>query len=308
MVPNVIPSFEFKNNVSPRYIAPLLIQLEYGRWYDTGELKNLLRTNGLDVEGSKIVQSNTSAWSLAGLGEVRAVPRPGRISSKLFRLTSLGKQIIDTYSTNHELFYDLVHFIFYSTWHRSKDVWRARFWLYASVCDALWLEAPSEMDSFVLTNRLQAESQKEFPDFAPAFPERSVGAVFPWLGALSPPFLSKCGTKSQLCSRRRSYCTPQLFHLATDLVYTVEGLKYGTSMALDERHIETICKVCLLDVGRFWQMADLTKAAIRGFDIRKGQWGTSLALDGPPAWIDLPNFAKGQAEVEVAETDEGSDE
>jgi hypothetical protein len=205
--------------------------------------------------------------------------------------------VIDTYSTNRPLFFDLMHFLFYSAWCRSKDDSRVRFWLYASVCDALWLDAPAKTDSFALTNRLQLESRDAFPEYDPIFPERSVRAVFPWLGALTPAFLSKSGAASQLSSRRRSYCSPQLFHLATDLVYALEGLRYGTSMAIDERHIADVCRVCLLDTAGFWQMADLTKMTIRGYDIRKGQWGTSIALEGPPTWIDLPDFEGGVEET-----------
>jgi hypothetical protein len=259
------------------------------------QLKNILHSNGLDVEGRDIVERNTSAWSLAGLGESKSEQR-GRSVIRLFQFTKLGKQVADTYSTNQELFYDLIHFIFYSAWHRSHDVNQGRFWLYASVCDALWSEAPAQMDSFALTNRLQFESRQAFPGYEPAFSERSVGAVFPWLGALHrPPFLSKYGTTSRLCSQRRSYCTPQLFHLATDLTYTLDGLKYGTSMPVDDRHIEAICRVCLLDTGHFWEMADLAKMTIKGYDIRKGQWGTSIALETSPNWIDLPDFASEQA-------------
>jgi len=50
-------------------------------------------------------------------------------------------------------------------------------------------------------------------------------------------------------------------------------------------------------------MVDLAKMSIRGYDIRKGQWGTSIALEGPPAWIDLPDFA-GEAQGVDAEGDE----
>lgn len=297
------PEFQFYNSISPRYIEPLFLQLEYGRWYDIGQLKGLLQANGLDVEGSSIVLYNIMAWSLAGLGHSDIV-KTGRSKMRRFQFTPLGKQVIDIYSMNRELFYDLMHFIFYSTWPRSLDIRRARFWVYNRVCETLWLEAPAQMDSFSLTSRLQSESREAFPDYEPAFPERSVRAVFPWLQVLNPPFLYKRGKVSQLDSRRRSYCTPQLFHLATDLVYTADGLKYGTSMAVDERHIEAICRTCLLNTANFWQMADLTKMTIRGYDIRKGQWNTSIALEGPPTWIDLPDFKSSDLDSNLDGGDE----
>ncbi len=124
---------------------------------------------------------------------------------------------------------------------------------------------------------------------------------------LVPPFLSRQGTK-QLTSVRRSFCTPQLFYLATDLVYTtVEGLQYGVSLSINERHIEAICQACLLDTDHFWHMADLTQMTINGYELRRGQWGTSVALAGPPTWITLPDFSHETAQEDIIELEDGDE-
>jgi hypothetical protein len=281
-------NFQFKNHVSPRYIQPLLLQLEYGEWYESIELRNVLRANGLNVDGKDIIQANITFWAKIGLGEVR---REAHRGPNLFRLTLLGKQVSGWYSTNQPLFFDIIHFLLYSAWYRSQQMQQVPFWLYQQVCDWLWEEVPSRIDSYALTNHLHEESRRAFPEYDPKFPERSVRAVFPWLGALTPPFLSRCGSKSDLCLERRSYCTPQLFHLAADLVYASQRLNYGTSLAIDEQHIADICRVCLLDPAKFWDMASLTAISIREMELRKGQWATSLALASAPQWIQLPDFA-----------------
>ncbi|MDL1891183.1 hypothetical protein FBQ96_16725 [Nitrospirales bacterium NOB] len=126
-----------------------------------------------------------------------------------------------------------------------------------------------------------------------------------WFQALTPPFITKLGPRSELHSERRSYCTPQLFHLATDLLYTTEGLSYGTSLAMDDDKIAAVCRACLLDPTRFWEMASLTSMAMREFEVRQGQWGTSLALSGPPRWIQLPVFDPAEEDADdEAEEDE----
>lgn len=216
--------------------------------------------------------------------------------------------MIDIYSTNSELFYDLIHFLFYSAYYRSKDIQRVRFWLYASVCDRLWQEAPALADTSTLTNRLQVESHAAFPGYDPSFSEKSVGGIFPWLQTLSPPFLTKQGTRGQRYSERRNYCTPQLFHLATDLVYTTMGsLQYGAFLAINELHIESICKPCLLNPEHFWDMVELTQMTVDGYEIRRGQWGTSIALSSPPTWITLPDFSSEKATKDVDEFENGEE-
>jgi hypothetical protein len=292
-------NFKFKNEVSPRYVEPLFLQIEPGIWYTSTELQQQLRDSGLDVQGKDIVLANTAFWDKIGLGEVK---RQGPGHPNLFRLSAFGKQVQALYSTNRSLFFDVVHYLFYSAWRRSRHIKHAPLWLYAEICDILWQEAPSKMDVTRLTSRLQSESRQAFPDQDPSFARRSVGSVFPWLGELTPPFLSPCGSRSELCSERRSYCTPQLFHLAVDLAYHEAGLSYGTSLAVDDRQIEAISQVCLLDPDRFWEMASLADMAMREFEVRQGQWGTSLALSGPPRWIDLPDF--GEPEEEDEEDDQ----
>ncbi len=237
-------------------------------------------------------------WDKIGLGQVR---REGPRGSNLFRLGPLGQQVREYYSTNRSLFYDLMHYLFYSAYRRSNDLRQAPLWLYAQVCDTLWTEAPAQMDSMRLAASLQSESQSAFPDETPTFPERSVRSVFPWLGELTPPFLAPCGAGSELCSERRRYCTPQLFHLAVDLAYHEAGLSYGTSLAIDDRQVAAISRTCLLDPGRFWDMASLADMAVRELETRQGQWGTSLVLTGPPRWIDLPDFSSREESVDDEE-------
>lgn len=278
-------SFEFKNQVSPRYIQPLFLHLQPGEWYESPEMQQMLRDGGLNIQGEKIVGANTIFWTKVGLGERQI----GKTS--LFRLSPLGIHVKELFSTNQELFFDVIHFLFYSAWRRSGKLAQVPFWLYAQVCDTLWQNAPGRMDSMALTRQMQEDSRHTFPKHDPNFPERSVRSIFPWLGMLTPPFLSKCGAKSELCSERRITCTPQLFHLAVDLLFQQEGLQYGTSLTIDEQHITAVCQTCLLATDRFWEMASLTDMAIRELEVRQGQWGTSLALSGPPRWINLPDFA-----------------
>ncbi len=187
MILSTNPSFQFHNAVSPRYLEPLFLQLEYDQWYSTRQFIGLLRSSGLSVKGNGIASYNMLTWSLAGLGEIeKSGTRP--IKKNLFRLTELGKQLIETYSTNTGLFYDLIHFLFYSAYQRSSDVRRGCFWLYASVCDQLWKEAPAPTDTSALTNRLQIESRVAFPSYDPSFSEQSVGAVSPGYKCWFPRF------------------------------------------------------------------------------------------------------------------------
>lgn len=303
----MIPSdatFAFHNSVAPRYVESLLLQLNYDSIYSYSQMETLLRSNGSGIKGHNIVSNSVIIWSRMGLGTIEKRKING-LSRNVFHLTKLGKQVISIYSTNTTLFFDLMHFLFYSPYTRSPNVIRGMFWLYKQLCDTLWEEAPMSVDTVRLTNRLQLECKEAFPMYNPSFTVRSVQGVFPWLQVLTPSFLEGRPTGKKI-SERRSSCTAQLFHLATDFVYcTVEQLEYGTSLAIRQPQIEAICKVCLLDLEQFWHMASLTQMTISGFEVRQGQWETAIVLDHAPDWISLPDFSAQQEESDLEEGDEG---
>jgi hypothetical protein len=298
-----LKSFQF-NNTSPRYIKPLFIHLQYGRWYSMTNLINILNTNGLNVAGKHIASYNSLTWAIIGLGRLR-IGQKGDGSKSMFTLTELGRYMIDIYSTNEGLFYDLIHFFFYTNYYLGNNK-KSGFWIYPQICQKIWDKAPSSVNTLSLTNMLQIEFREQFPGSDPGFNDRSVQGVFPWLQVLSPPFLTK--NRNHLYSQRRAYCTPQLFHLATDLVYTIiEGVQYGTWLAISGQRIETICKACLLDPEQFWHMLDLTQMMVQGFEVRQGQWETSIMLAGPPTWITLPDFSREEQTEFETQADEGEE-
>lgn len=292
-------TFEFPNQLSPKHIQTLFLKLEHGAWYSTSDLIDLLRVSLGEVDGKKVAFMNITSWTLLGICEKRLNSKP-----TLYGLSTFGKSLQETYSTNQELFFEIIHFLFYSSWLRTNNLKQARFWLYPKICDYLWDVAPGMMDSYGLTSVLQQDAQESFPEINPKFAERSVRAVFPWLATLTPPFLEKKTSKSQFTSCKREYCSPQLFHLALDLVYKLRQLKYGTSMAIDEKEIKAICSICLLNEDRFWEMADRAKMMMRGVDIRKGQFGTSIALEMSPQWIDIPEMPDNSASLNIAEDED----
>ena len=62
------PSFEFNNNISPKYIEPLFLRIEPERWYATSDLVAMLQASGLDVEGSEHSPVQYSRLVISGSG------------------------------------------------------------------------------------------------------------------------------------------------------------------------------------------------------------------------------------------------
>ncbi len=283
-------NFEFPNHLSPKYIEELFLKIEFDEWYSTSQIIEILQRD-LHIGGKEIALRNIDAWATLGFGDRRIEKQKGG-NRVFFKVSPLGRYLQEIYSTNTELFYDLMHYFFYSTWIRSQDAHHGRFWVYLQICQDLWQNAPSEMNSFKLASKLQSLVLETFPLYSPTFSERAIRAAFPWLTKLSPPFLVKLGTKSELTSQKRNYCTPQLFHLAVDLLCAERKISYGTTLNIDDEIIADISMTCLLDPSRFWEMAERTQMMVKGFEIQKSQWGPTVSLSQAPNWIELPVFSK----------------
>lgn len=297
-------NFQFYNTVAPRYIEPLLLKLEQEVWYTVTELVTILR-HELDIDGTDVVQRNMDAW--AGIGVCETSTEKSTTGKRLlFRMLPLGRYLQEVYSTNNELFYDLIHYFFYSTWQRSLDIKRVRFWVYSQVCDEIWSTAPSDVNSFELASKIQALALETFPNYYPSLSERSIRTGFTWFLKLSPPFMKKTGSKLELASEKRDSCTPQLFHLAVDLLYTQRELSYGTSLNVDDEIIGAISRTCLIDQQRFWEMAERTQMIVKGFEVKNSQWGPTITLNHAPNWIQLPAFDRRARETEAKESDYGT--
>jgi len=296
-------NFEFPNQVTPKHIESFFLEIRNNEWYSINSLIEILKNNNKDINsGKNIVQRNVATWIQAGIGFLKT-GKEDRGKRVYFQISPFGHYLQEIYSTNNVLFFEIIHFIFYSTWLRTNDIRKARFWVYKQVCDDLWVNAPSKMDSFNLASRIQSLAHETFPDYYPAFSERSARAVFPWVNALTPSFLVQPGAKSEYLSNKRNYCTSQLFNLAIDLIYTLRKLNYGTSLNIDDGMINEVSMICLLDPERFWEMAERTQMMIKGFEVRKSQWGPTITLNQAPNWIELPEF-KNQDQTLNEEEDE----
>jgi len=73
------PNFQFYNQVTPRFISPLFVQLEADEWYEKSELHSVLQRNGINADLAYIVSRNLETWALLKLGELKS--SQGRKSS-----------------------------------------------------------------------------------------------------------------------------------------------------------------------------------------------------------------------------------
>lgn len=276
-------NFEFKNQFSPIYIEPLFLRLQVDVWYRKSDVVGFLNEMNPELSGKEIVSANILIWN-----SLRLIEQQKLNKTKIeFKLTPLGKIIQEYYGIQKSLFLDLFHFLIISTYDRFPSPYYGRFWVYKKVCRYLYSMGKENISTSELTGILRAEAIETFPDVQPKFPERSVMSIYPWLQALSPPFLKKEGTS--LITQKRETCSPQLLHLTIDFIYTQKGIPYGSPLALTPEVLENACQICLIDEKAFFPVLNQAKMMLKGISILPGQFNTSVVLEHAPTWITLPS-------------------
>ncbi len=297
-------NFEFKNQVSPRYIEPLLLQIEPNEWTTSAELQQQLRDGGLDVQGKQIIQANVTFWDKIGLGQVRRRTRRGATSEGPGDLTCSAWEL----------------------WVSKSGICIAptapvlRFGT-LPVLLSIQAIAPYEPGwPMALCRGLQhalvtCTREDGFYGLGLRPPARRVGEssrstirCFPsvlcepcFLGWASWPHHS-FSLWSQVGSLFRTSSTLHTAALSSRGRFGLPRSRtgYGTSLAIDDRQVAAISRTCLLDPGAsgIWLRWPIWPS--ENWKPVKGS-GASLVLTGPPRWIDLPDFSSREESVDDEE-------
>jgi hypothetical protein len=202
------------------------------------------------------------------------------------KLTKPGMKLRDMVYSRPELFPEVMHFYYYSTWDASAPSENCFSWTYATTVQQLWKAIEMTLNLKQLASDIAAEAKRYFPDVKVSISDDTMRGVTNWLSPLSPPVLNERDNAKRFM--RRSFCPPELFLLAVDYVYRTTSVQYGSNLLLEPEIQERICQVCVLEPETFERVAGY---AILQFPFLMqgmgGGWGSFLRLDRAPTLDDL---------------------
>jgi hypothetical protein len=199
-------------------------------------------------------------------------------------LTDKGRTITAIEMNNPDLFADIVHGLQYTLWDKSVPEVNCFSWTYMTFCRMLWYNGTSEINNRRdIASRVEAAAREMFDRSDIALSPKSIGGALLWLSQLRPEVI-----KGDDSFERRHFCPPELFLLAVDFIYRLEGSDYGSNLLLNDTVRDEICQVCLLEPSSFERVLDY---AIAQFDyLEKGMgggWGRYLTLYRHPELTDF---------------------
>lgn len=214
----------------------------------------------------------------------------GLIEHHTLQLSSRGETLARLERIKPSLFFDMVHFYYYSTWDRHDENTNRFSWSYAAVCNALWEGGASNINRAQLAARIADLAMDRFHTQTVSFSENSVAGVMVWLKHLTPPVVRESGTggRRQTSLVVRRFCPPELFVMALDYLHQSTGTDYQTNLLMDLDKQEAVCKVCLLEPTAFDAALDW---AIGQYSFlqqgSRGGWGRYVVLTRQPQINDF---------------------
>jgi hypothetical protein len=204
----------------------------------------------------------------------------GLVENQDNQLTPLGTAFETLAQGKPALFANLIHYLTYTLWSEACPGQYCFSWTYRNCCDLLWQAANLILqDRRKIAADIVATAKHVFGLDSISLSPKSIGGILLWLMRLEPRVCDEEG----MTFFRRTFCPPELFVLAVDYLYGLEGATYGSNVLLDQRRREIICKVCLLDPARFERVLDY---AVPQFPYLErgvgGGWGTYVLLQQKP--------------------------
>jgi hypothetical protein len=256
--------FHVRHDLQPSLAYELLILLQSTPEGQTEEDLQI----GAQAQGYALRQRTSYGKLINSLEELGVIEK----AHKVLRLTAQGRIISEVSLFQRQLLGELIHFLYYTLFTSDKNL---RFsWSYRTVCDHLWMTAPSTVNRDRLVNIVVQNASDQFNETSISFSTQSVMGILYWVGSLYPACLDAQGRVFS----RRLYCPLETFLLALHHVYQ-QFSEDGMSVLLTPEMRQEVCRICLIVPEAFQEMLEQTEASFECIKVRRER-GERLAISG----------------------------
>lgn len=269
-------SFHTYHNAKPSYLKEIIKILEPNKSYKKEEILELTLNRGYSVATKESILNEN-------LTLMRSLSLLASETKENNELTEKGVTLRKILDFNPQIFSDILHFVYYSTYENDKSILRS--WSYKTVSDLMWSKDTFIVDESTkedIASKVSSTAESVFKKTI-SFSSRSVGGVVNWLEDMYPPLIHVNTEKKFIL---REFCPPPLFILALDYLYTLNEVEYKIPLILTDEKIEAICKICQLSKTSFDDVMELTGES---FSIihEEGGWERRISLDQKPDLLEI---------------------
>jgi hypothetical protein len=215
-----------------------------------------------------------------------------------WRLTKRGVYLRALAAWNPRTFYDMMHYLYYTSWDLGDRETATFSWTYRTVSNLLWQRRPTVIDGKGLALEVRDRACQEFALDTVSITDYAIDGIYNWLRVLDPVF-AWTDTKSRRRETNggRAACSPELFLMAVDYLYRIKNVPYNRPMLMDEDKTAVVCRLCLLDPLKWKSVVNRTVEQFAILHRMGSASGPQLTLERAPRLIVWP----GEADMELSE-------
>lgn len=271
-------SFHTYHNAKPSYVKEIFKTLEPNKNCTKEEILELTSNRGYSVATKESILNE----NLTLMRSLSLISSKTKEKNELTTKGIIFRKIIDF---NPQIFSDILHFIYYSTYDlENKSILRS--WSYKTVSDLMWSKDTFLIDESTkedIASKVSSTAESFFKKTI-SFSSKSVGGVVNWFEDMYPTLIHVNNTEKKFILRK--FCPPPLFILALDYIYTINKIEYKIPLLLTEEKIETICKICQLSKTSFDEVLELTGESYSIIH-EEGGWERRISLDQKPDLLEI---------------------
>lgn len=270
-------SFHVRHDFHPTFARNAMLLLRLTAAANEDVFLEAARARDLEIGRRQSVAKIFASLRDLGLLENAHSKQKGQL-----RLTSLGRNIAEVAVRDELLFAELIHLRHWLLWH--PETQGENFsWSYQMVCNILWDEAPTTIDSDRLVNMVLAAAEQQFGISGISFSTSSVSGILHWLRVLSPPCIN------EKVFRHRPACPPEALIVALEGIAVAKGHPSGIPLRIDYETREHACRATLLALDAFDDVLHQAEEAL-GVIRRSGDGGETLLIQKPLFEDLVPNM------------------
>jgi hypothetical protein len=168
--------FHIDHNVKPSHIEPIISLLNSKDYVNKKVLYHALENSGHYIH-LRHFNKNISIYRKLEIIEG---------NNESIKLTDSGYCLKYYLNFNKSVFYDLIHFLYFSTWDFTNEDNILFSWSYKTICELLWERKTNRFSRKGLSSELLSLAQKEFNDREISISHEAITGCLNWLSGLDP--------------------------------------------------------------------------------------------------------------------------
>jgi len=257
--------FHVEHNVTPEHVSAILHCLEAQSLVSEESVLSALAARSHRIHPDHL-RRNLVVLEVLGLVEEE---------TRFYRLSDWGEAARRLATFHRGVFFDLVHFLLYSSWDRRQIYWS---WTYQTVCQLLWEARPRIETYRELVGDVAGVGSRCFPGRRLVIDESSIGAVVRWLHCLDPRFIHPSENNNREWTAGREWVSPDLVVLAIQYLYESLNVSWRTPLLLDQAKLTRLGPLLLAEETTCLSSVRVASSTFSILQEHSGEWGSSVIM------------------------------